>query len=93
MRLIRNRRLVVRESHDNLTFLFDPKTGEIFTLEDTAKEIWDLCEQHNFDEIISRMAEKYPDIDSDQLKLDIQEFVDDMISNELIEYDSHESHQ
>jgi hypothetical protein len=66
-------------------FVFNPSTGDSFTLNSTGKEVLILIKEgKNIDQITSIMSEKY-DIDLITLERYLTDFVNDLSVNNLTE--------
>ena len=66
-------------------FVFNPSTGDSFTLNKTGKEVLTLIKDgKNLNEITEYLLEKY-DIDGITLERYLEDFVNDLGSNNLME--------
>ena len=66
-------------------FVFNPSTGDSFTLNNTGKEVLQLIKEgKTIDEITNLMIEKY-DVDSSTLERYLTDFVSDLTANNLTE--------
>lgn len=66
-------------------FVFNPSSGDSFTLNNTGKEILMLIKEgKNIDQITTMMIEKY-DVDKVTLERYLSDFVNDLSINNLLE--------
>lgn len=66
-------------------FVFNPSTGDSFTMNNTGKEVLLLIKEgKTLDEITKLMIEKY-DVDSSTLERYLTDFVSDLTANNLTE--------
>lgn len=66
-------------------FVFNPSTGDSFTMNNTGKEVLQLIKEgKTIDEITNLMIEKY-DVDSSTLERYLTDFVSDLTANNLTE--------
>jgi PqqD family protein of HPr-rel-A system len=66
-------------------FVFNPSTGDSFTLNNTGKEVMQLIkEAKNMDQIAELLLEKY-DIDPVSLERYLTDFFNDLSLNNLLE--------
>jgi hypothetical protein len=66
-------------------FIFNPSTGDSFTLNNTGKEVLILIKEgRNISQIMELLSEKY-DIDRISLERYISDFVNDLSANNLME--------
>jgi hypothetical protein len=66
-------------------FVFNPSTGDSFTLNNTGKEVLLLIKEgKNISEITDLMAEKY-DVDRNILERYLSDFMNDLSVNNLME--------
>ncbi len=66
-------------------FVFNPSTGDSFTMNNTGKEVLQLIKEgKTLDEITNLMIEKY-DVDSSTLERYLTDFVSDLTANNLTE--------
>lgn len=84
MLLIRNQSLFTT-SIDNELVMMDPEQGYYFSLNETAKIIWEcLATPCSHAEIVKTIVEKFS-IDETRCISDINPFIDEMIKHQLIE--------
>lgn len=70
---------------DDLIWLYESKTDELFALDGTAAEIWRvLVAFGNIESVVEHFKSRY-DVDESLLRRDIQEFVDNLFSKKLLE--------
>ena len=68
-------------------FVFNPNTGESFTLNDMGMEIFDMLKKEKeAEEILQAIIEKY-DIDRDLAEKDLDDFMHDLTTYQIIETD------
>jgi hypothetical protein len=66
-------------------FVFNPSTGDSFTLNNTGKEVLMLIKEgKNINEITDLMADKY-DVDRNVLERYLSDFMNDLNINNLME--------
>ena len=66
-------------------FIFNPSTGDSFTINNTGKEVLLLIKEgKNLDQITKMMGEKY-DVDKMTLERYLTDFINDLSVNNLIE--------
>jgi hypothetical protein len=66
-------------------FVFNPSTGDSFTLNNTGKEVLELIKEgKSIDQITDSMGEKY-DVDKITLERYLSDFVNDLSVNNLLE--------
>jgi len=66
-------------------FVFNPSTGDSFTMNNTGKEVLQLIKEgKTLDEITNLMIEKY-DVDRSTLERYLTDFVSDLTANNLTE--------
>lgn len=66
-------------------FVFNPSTGDSFTLNNTGKDILMLIKEgKNIDQITDQMVETY-DVDKNTLERYLADFVNDLSVNNLLE--------
>ena len=66
-------------------FVFNPSTGDSFTMNNTGKEVIMLIKEgKNFTEITDLMEEKY-DVDRNTLERYLTDFINDLCVNNLME--------
>ena len=72
------------QNFDGDSVLLDLNTGNYFGLNEIGTDIWLLLEKKfKIDEIKSRLIEIY-DIDSEQIELDVENFIEKMSENNLL---------
>jgi hypothetical protein len=66
-------------------FVFNPSTGDSFTMNNTGREILILIKEgKNINQISELLSEKY-DVDRNTLERYLDDFVNDLIVNNLME--------
>lgn len=69
-------------------FVFDPSTGESFTVNETGQEIlMMLKEKKSFDDIVSQITARY-DIDRSSFERYYQDFIEMLNHFQLIDYEA-----
>ncbi len=80
-RYIKNNNIVFREEDDG-AFLFDPDTGNLKYLNQSAKETFLRIDgQNDLSQIANRLLELYPDEDAEQVRNDVESFLKELIEN------------
>ena len=80
----RNDSITYREEEDG-AFLFDPKTGNLKYMNRSAKEIFlTLNGQKNVSQVIDQLLIQYKDADAQQIKQDVESFLQDLLANHFI---------
>ncbi|MCK5115146.1 MAG: PqqD family peptide modification chaperone [Candidatus Aegiribacteria sp.] len=60
---LRNPDVALREEDESGSLLFNPDTGEVLVINDTARFIWELCSEGvTMDDIVHAFAESYDDL-------------------------------
>jgi PqqD family protein of HPr-rel-A system len=68
-------------------FVFNPNTGESFTLNPAGMEIFEMLRQEkNNEEILGSILEKY-DVDQDMAEKDLDDFMHHLETYQIIETD------
>jgi hypothetical protein len=83
---LRNPDVVLREEDaDEGALLFNPDTSQVKVINTTGLYIWQRCgEIHTVEEIISEVQKGFDNVPSDQVALDVQEFMDGMVASGFI---------
>jgi len=72
------------DSSKRETLVFNPETGEIKLLNDTATFVWNLCDgKHSVEDIATRIIEEY-DIDYNVCKSDLTDLLHKLEEMKLI---------
>lgn len=83
-RYIKNNNIVFREEDDG-AFLFDPDTGNLKYLNNSAKETFLIIDgQNDLNQIANRLLELYPDEDDQQVRNDVESFLQELLSNSFV---------
>jgi hypothetical protein len=83
-RYIKNNNIVFREEGDG-AFLFDPDTGNLKYLNNSAKETFLMIDgQNDLSRITNRLLKLYPDEDSEQVRNDVKSFFQELLSNSFV---------
>ncbi|MFH1993683.1 MAG: PqqD family protein [Pseudomonadota bacterium] len=83
-RYIKNNNIVFREEDDG-AFLFDPDTGNLKYLNKSAKETFLMIDgQNDSSQITNRLLKLYPDEDSEQVRNDVESFLQELLSNNFV---------
>ena len=83
-RYIKNNDIVFREEGDG-AFLFDPDTGNLKYLNNSAKETFLMIDgQNDLSRITNRLLKLYPDEDSEQVRNDVESFLKELLSNSFV---------
>jgi hypothetical protein len=84
-RYISNPDVVLREEDPDGGLLFNPDTNQVKVVNTTGLFIWKLCDgRHSFEAIVGSMQESFEDAPPDQVKQDVQEFIDGMVETGFI---------
>ena len=84
MRLRPNDHIVYREEDDG-AFLFDPETGNLKYMNRSAKIIYlMLSDQNDTDRIIQNLQSSYPDTGKNQIRKDLETFIQQLEKNGFI---------
>ncbi len=76
-RFKRNDSITYREEEDG-AFLFDPETGNLKYMNRSAKEIFLILNgQKNVSQVIDQLLIQYNDADAQQIKQDVESFLQD----------------
>ena len=90
--IIINQKKQAMKIRDNIAisdtgFVFDPATGESFTVNETGQEILKMLKEgKNFDEIVTGITARY-DIDRGSFERYYQDFVEMLNHYQLIDYE------
>lgn len=80
----KDERLITREEDVGL-LIFDPNTGEIKVLNETAATIWNNVNGENsIQSIIDIVAQENPEEDKNTIKADVIKFIDELEKNSFI---------
>ena len=80
---VANPLIVCREESDKWAMLFDPDTGEVFSIDPVGVCIWKLLDgKHNADEISCEIKEAFTDVPEDAGK-HVEEFIKNLINRGL----------
>jgi hypothetical protein len=83
-RYIKNNNIVFREEGDG-AFLFDPDTGNLKYLNNSAKETFLMIDgQNDLSRITNRLLKLYPDEDSEQVRNDVESFFQELLANSFV---------
>jgi SynChlorMet cassette protein ScmD len=83
-----NSRLVLREESDDWALLFDPETGETFSLNPVGVFIWKhLNGQNSIDRIMDILHEKCKNVPADAHK-HIKRFIAELIDKGFVNYNT-----
>jgi len=83
-RYIKNNNIVFREEDDG-AFLFDPDTGNLKYLNNSAKETFLMIDgQNDLSRITNHLLKLYPDEDSEQVRNDVESFLKELLSNSFV---------
>lgn len=81
---IRNPSVVVRNDFDDISILFDPKSGKAYGINRIGELIWQvLKDKKTIEALISQVKENCEEV-SDTVDLEIREFLDQLEKNGLI---------
>jgi hypothetical protein len=84
-RYLRNPDVVLREEDEDGGLLFNPDTNQVKVVNPTGLFIWQHCDgQHDFEQIVAAVVEAYEDASDDQVRQDVQEYLDGMIQTGFI---------
>jgi hypothetical protein len=83
---LRNPDVVLREEDpDEGALLFNPDTNQVKVINTTGLFIWQQCgEALTLDDIVAEVQKGFEEVPSDQMTLDVKEFVDGMVSSGFI---------
>ncbi|MBW1696667.1 MAG: PqqD family protein [Deltaproteobacteria bacterium] len=83
-RFRKNEHVIIREEQGG-AFLFDPQTGNLKYMNPTGKEIFLMLETGNTEtEMVETFKRRYPEISSEQCRLDVQSFLKQLEENRFI---------
>lgn len=79
-RLLASDEVIVREEGDaGEALVFVPETERIKVLNRAGLWLWTWCDGgHTRQDLVTRLAEKYPAVDRDVLKANVDDFVQDL---------------
>lgn len=79
-----NKEIVYREEDDG-AFLFDPDSGNLKYMNPTGKETFlILKEKGDVGQVIGHIHGEYPDVDQEQVRKDVEIFLEQLKENEFI---------
>ena len=83
---VRNPDVVLREEDpDEGALLFNPDTNQFKVINTSGLFIWQQCEEaRTLDEIVGEVQKGFDEVPSEQVALDVQEFVDGMVATGFI---------
>ena len=82
----RNRDIVFREE-DEGAFLFDPDSGNLKYLNLTGKETFSMLDgQKDIGQLTIELQEQYPDVEPEQVRKDLEEFLEALKMNNFIQH-------
>jgi SynChlorMet cassette protein ScmD len=85
---VANSRLVLREEADDWAILFDPETGETFSLNPVGVFIWKhLNGQNSIDKIMGLLHEKCKNVPADAQEHS-KRFIDELLGKGFVYYNS-----
>jgi hypothetical protein len=80
----KDERLISREEDVGL-LIFDPNTGEVKVLNETAAAIWNSIDgEKSVENIIDAIVRENPDADPKAVKLDVCKFLEELRDNTFI---------
>jgi hypothetical protein len=80
----KDERLIIREEDVGL-LIFDPNTGEVKVLNETAAAIWNSIDgEKSVASIIDAVVRENPDADPETVKLDVCKFMEELQDNTFI---------
>lgn len=74
---------LICEEIDDEIIIFDKDKEEFYEFEEVGSFIWKLIDGSDFTEIVQNVCDEYH-MNFEVVKCDIQEFLDDLVSKELI---------
>jgi hypothetical protein len=81
----RNRDIVFREEDDG-AFLFNPDSGNLKYLNLTGKETYAMLDgKKDIGQLTTELQEQYPDVESQQIRKDLEEFLEALKMNNFIQ--------
>lgn len=84
-RYLRNPDVVLREEDEDGGLLFNPDTNQIKVINPTGLFIWQRCDGHyGFEQLVAAVMEEYEDAPVDEVRQDVQEFLDGMLQTGFI---------
>lgn len=82
---LRNPDVVLREEDEDGGLLFNPDTNQVKVVNPTGLFIWQRCDgQHDFEQLVAAVVEEYEDAPGDEVRQDVQEFLDGMLQTGFI---------
>ena len=87
--VIANPLIILREEFDDWAILFDPDTGNTFSLNPIGVLIWKLLDgHHTIDDILTKIREAATDVPSD-VTGHVQAFLRNAVGFGLVRYEEH----
>lgn len=83
MKIEKNKDMIFREDEEGGGALFNVESGDIFDLNATGVDIWNLLDEHEFEEVLSILQENY-EADADQLRQDTVEFMKELEERNIV---------
>lgn len=78
-RYLRNPDVVLREEDPDGSLLFNPDTNQVKVINPTGLFIWQQCDgQNGMDEIVQAIQQAFEEVPADQIRQDVQIFLDGM---------------
>jgi hypothetical protein len=69
--------------------LYDAKSDEVHILNETAMQVWGLCDgKHEEGQITAELQRRYPDVDMEILQQDTSRIIEDFLAKQLIVLDA-----
>lgn len=83
---LRNPDVVLREEDpEEGALLFNPDTNQVKVINTTGLFIWQQCGvARTLDEIVVEVQKGFTDVPAEQVRQDVKEFIDDMLSSGFI---------
>lgn len=82
---LRNPDVVLREEDEDGGLLFNPDTNQVKVVNPTGLFIWQRCDgQNDFEQLVAAVVEEYEDAPADEVRQDVQEFLDGMLQTGFI---------
>jgi hypothetical protein len=79
---VQNPDVILREESDSGALLFNPDTGQVILLNETALFIWGLCDgTRTLADIMAEVAENFDDVPEAQLNSDLMSFVEGLVKS------------
>jgi hypothetical protein len=68
--------------------LYDSKSDQVHILNETAMQIWQLCDgRHDEGEIAAELKRRYPDVGGELLEKDTNQVIEDFLAKGLVTLD------